>query len=417
VFKSFFPVPKLFFSSAILWAAICGAVWYFLEDWQAGIVFFERLGWTQPDSIGRSPFLTPPRLYIYTFIIFCGVIFSLLWTLLSDHRWRYWSVWGSTFIVLGNYFNVQNDVFINEWYGSFFDMLQAALSKTRVVPPEEYYGRLWTVTWVLVIVVIFLVMLYFFTSHFIFRWRTAMNDYYVAHWSELRIVEGASQRIQEDTMRFARQLEDLGISFVSSMMTLVAFLPLLWVLSNKIPELPLVGHIPGSMVFVSLISASFGTILLALIGVKLPGLEFRNQRVEAAYRKELVYGEDHVDRATPPTLTELYAAVRKNYFRLYFNYMYFNVARIAYLQGATFVPLFAMGPAVLVATITFGTFQQINNSFDNVDRSFRFFATSWTDIVELLSIYKRLKAFEAMIGDEPLPQIDQEFLATGELNG
>jgi peptide/bleomycin uptake transporter len=201
------------------------------------------------------------------------------------------------------------------------------------------------------------------------------------------------------------------------MMTLVAFLPLLWVLSNKIPELPLVGHIPGSMVFVSLISASFGTILLALIGVKLPGLEFRNQRVEAAYRKELVYGEDHVDRATPPTLTELYAAVRKNYFRLYFNYMYFNVARIAYLQGATFVPLFAMGPAVLVATITFGTFQQINNSFDNVDRSFRFFATSWTDIVELLSIYKRLKAFEAMIGDEPLPQIDQEFLATGELNG
>jgi peptide/bleomycin uptake transporter len=81
------------------------------------------------------------------------------------------------------------------------------------------------------------------------------------------------------------------------------------------------------------------------------------------------------------------------------------------------VPLFAMGPAVLVATITFGTFQQINNSFDNVDRSFRFFATSWTDIVELLSIYKRLKAFEAMIGDEPLPQIDQEFLATGELNG
>ena len=31
-------------------------------------------------------------------------------------------------------------------------------------------------------------------------------------------------------------------------------------------------------------------------------LEFKNQRVEAAYRKELVYGEDHADRAQPPTI-------------------------------------------------------------------------------------------------------------------
>jgi peptide/bleomycin uptake transporter len=38
-----------------------------------------------------------------------------------------------------------------------------------------------------------------------------------------------------------------------------------------------------------------GTGLLA-VGIKLPGLEFKNQRVEAAYRKELVYGEDDEPR-------------------------------------------------------------------------------------------------------------------------
>ena len=53
----------------------------------------------------------------------------------------------------------------------------------------------------------------------------------------------------------------------------------------------------------------------------LVGLEFRNQRVEAAYRKELVYGEDDANRARPPTLRELFQAVRVNYFRLYFNYL------------------------------------------------------------------------------------------------
>ena len=51
----------------------------------------------------------------------------------------------------------------------------------------------------------------------------------------------------------------------------------------------------------------FGTGLLALIGIKLPGIEFFNQRVEAAYRKELVLGEDDPARADPPTLIDLFA--------------------------------------------------------------------------------------------------------------
>ena len=71
---------------------------------------------------------------------------------------------------------------------------------------------------------------------------------------------------------------------------------------------------------------------MAVVGIKLPGLEFENQRVEAAFRKELVYGEDDHDRATPARFSALFADVRKNYFRLFFHYMYFDVARYAYLQ-------------------------------------------------------------------------------------
>ena len=164
------------------------------------------------------------------------------------------------------------------------------------------------------------------------------------------------------------------------------------------------------MVFVALLSASFGTILLALIGVRLPGLEFRNQRVEAAYRKELVFGEDHEDRAEPATLKELFEGVRKNYFRLYFNYMYFNVAKYAYLQGTNFVPWFALGPTVIAGAITFGVFQQINQAFNQVDGSFRFFASAWSDIVEMISIYKRLRAFEAVIEGEELSSMEKPYI-------
>lgn len=410
MFKSFFPSPRLFFPSAVLWSVICGAIWFgFLSSWQGGLDFFGQFVTAAPGADGRPPFLTPERLLIYGFIVLAGVAFAAFWTVVAETRWKFWAIWGSTIIVIATYFNVQIDVYLNDWFGIFFDMLQAALSKTRVVPVSEYYGSLYSVTWILVVSITFLVLLSFFISHYIFRWRTAMNDYYVARWQKLRMVEGASQRVQEDTMRFARQLESLGVAFINSMMTLIAFLPLLWVLSSHIKEIPYFPAVDGSLVFVALISASFGTILLALVGIKLPGLEFKNQRVEAAYRKELVYGEDHENRADPLTLAELYANVRRNYFRLYFNYMYFNVAKWAYLQGATFVPYFALGPTVVAGVITLGVFQQINNAFDKVDGSFRFFASAWTDIVELLSIYKRLKAFEAVIEDEPLPTIDQKF--------
>lgn len=59
------------------------------------------------------------------------------------------------------------------------------------------------------------------------------------------------------------------------------------------------------MVWAAIVWAAFGTVLLMVVGIKLPGLQFNNQKVEAAYRKELVYGEDHIERAKPATLKEL----------------------------------------------------------------------------------------------------------------
>ena len=224
-----------------------------------------------------------------------------------------------------------------------------------------------------------------------------MNEYYMSHWKELRTVEGAAQRVQEDTMRFAKIMESLGSAFIGSIMTLIAFLPVLWTLSADITELPLIGAIDGSMVFLALLSAALGTVLLAAVGYRLPGLEFNNQKVEAAYRKELVYGEDDAERAEPGNILQLFGNVRKNYFKLFFNYLYFDVFRYAYLQGANFIPLIALGPTFVAGVITFGVYQQISNAFNRVENSFQFLVNSWTTIVELMSIYKRLKAFESRI--------------------
>ncbi|MCR8526369.1 SbmA/BacA-like family transporter, partial [Escherichia coli] len=147
--------------------------------------------------------------------------------------------------------------------------------------------------------------------------------------------------------------------------------------------------VTGSLVWVALASAVFGTALLWIVGIKLPGLNFENQKVEAALRKELVYGEDDPTRADAPTFRQLFANVQKNYFRLYFHYTYFNLARYTYLSVAGYVPLLAMSPSILAGTLTLGIYQQVQQAFGQVASSFQFFARAWTTIVELQSIYQR----------------------------
>jgi peptide/bleomycin uptake transporter len=308
-------------------------------------------------------------------------------------------------------------VVINNWRRPFGDTLQNALAKQANVTVEDFYGLMILFAQIAFLSMAVSILTDFFTSHYIFRWRTAMNNFYMSKWERVRHIEGASQRVQEDTMRFSATLEGLGISLINSVMTLVVFLPILFGLSSYVSELPIIGEIPHALFWLAIFWSAFGTLLLAVAGIKLPGLNFRNQRVEAAYRKELVYGEDHADRAQPITVNELYNNVRKNYFRMYFHYLYFNIARYFYIQADALFLLFMLVPTIVAGKITYGIYQQIATAFGQVSNSFQYLVNSWTTIIELLSIHKRLKAFEAAIYDQPLPEIDRRYLAREEAGG
>jgi len=416
LFVSFFPQPKLFFLSAIAWTAVAVAAWYVFGA-DAGAWFgLPPLAENAPPIIGVSIFWSPAFLWFYVYFAIVVAIFAAFWMVYAPHPWALWSILGSALILFTTYFQVQVSVAINAWYGPFYDFIQAALSQSRPVTIEEFYGEMLTFAGIAFVAVTVGVLTRFFVSHYIFRWRTAMNDYYMSYWPKLRRIEGASQRVQEDTMRFSTTMEDLGVRLIDSVMTLIAFLPVLLVLSANVKTLPLVGEVPYALVIAAIVWSLFGTAFLAIVGIRLPGLEFRNQRVEAAYRKELVYGEDDGARAEPPVVAELFSHVRQNYFRLYFHYMYFNVARIAYLQTDNIFPLLMLAPTIVAGAITLGVMTQILNAFEQVRSSFQYLVNSWTTIVELLSIYKRLRGFEAAIDDEPLPEIDQRWLEGREVS-
>ncbi|QFS98943.1 Peptide antibiotic transporter SbmA [Labrenzia sp. THAF191b] len=404
MFQSFFPKPKLFFLSAFLWSLAAILAWYGFAE---GLT--ETLGFGTPPQgeqppIGLPYFVTPDFLWFYIYYGICTLLFGGFWWMFSrDHRWQIWSIWGSSLIIFMTYYSVQVSVAINNWRRPFFDTLQNALNgEESGVTAADFYNLMLIFAQITSVWVILYIFTRFFVSHYVFRWRTAMNDYYVEKWSNVRHIEGASQRIQEDTMRFASIMEGLGVAFIDSIMTLIAFLPVLFALSSHVSSLPIVGEIPAPLFTAAIIWSLFGTVLLGLVGIKLPGLEFHNQRVEAAYRKELVYGEDHEDRANPATLRELFGFVRQNYFRLYFHYLYFNLARGIYLQSDNIFSYFILIPTIVVGKITFGIVQQILTAFSQVSSSFQFLVNSWTTIIELLSIYKRLKGFEVSISEREL---------------
>jgi peptide/bleomycin uptake transporter len=412
--QSFFPRPPWFFISALIWSVVTVTLWYMYGDAMAAVLGFQLPAEDAEPVIGLGHFVTTDFIWFYCYYTVAVALFYGFWRWYHPTQWQDWSILGSALILFGTYFSVQVSVAINNWRRPFFDGVQGALAEPDSVTADYLYDLIIVFAEIAFLAVSVFVFTRFFVSHYIFRWRTAMNNYYASRWSQLRHVEGAAQRVQEDTMRFASIMEGLGVALVDSVMTLVAFLPVLWSLSEYVKELPIVGEIAQPLFYAAIFWSVFGTFFLAFVGIKLPGLEFKNQRVEAAYRKELVYGEDYEDRAEPLTLGELFNNVRRNYFRLYFHYLYFNVARSFYLQADNIFAYIILIPTIVAGTITFGILQQILTAFGQVSNSFQYLVNSWPTIVELLSVYKRLQSFEKALDDEPLVKLDQAYEQFGE---
>ena len=155
----------------------------------------------------------------------------------TQKRWFLWAWVGSFLILSSLWMQVKIDVKINEWFGQFYDMIQKALSAPNSITIEEYWASLLSFITLAGIYVAVYVVIKYFTSHFLFRWRTAMVEWYHSVYDKARKIEGAAQRVQEDTIKFSRIMEGLGTSLIESVMVLIEFFPLLMGLSAGIPIL------------------------------------------------------------------------------------------------------------------------------------------------------------------------------------
>ncbi len=317
-----------------------------------------------------------------------------MWQFFKNKQWFLWSYLGTAAILLSTWLQVQIDVKINEWFGSFYDMIQQALGKPGSVTLESFYGFIQSFATLAGMYIVLTLSTHFFVSHWLFRWRKSMVQFYHAHLEKGRTLEGSSQRIQEDTIKFARIMETLGVGLVESVMMLIAFLPILMGLSGVVKTVPLIGEVAHSLIWVALLTSLGGTIFLALVGIKLPGIEYDIQKNEAAYRKHLVLLEDAPAPIQKDPLEHLFEKVRHIHFKSYAHYAYFNFARYGYAQAMVLVPYVALAPSIVAGVLTLGVLQQTIRAFGRVHESMQYVVKSWPTIIEIISVHKRLKEFE-----------------------
>ena len=316
---------------------------------------------------------------------------------LTVKKWLLWSWLGSIAILSSLWIQVKIDVAINEWFGQFYDMIQKALASPNAITINEYWESLISFLTLAGTYVAVAVLVSFFTAHFLFRWRTAMVEWYHSVYDQARQIEGAAQRVQEDTIKFTKIMESLGTSLVEAIMVLIQFVPILLGLSIGIPIF-LFGEWQFGLVTGALLWTLGGTIFLIGLGwvLKLVGVEYDLQKKEAAYRKILVIAEDDIN-VRPKTIEGLFNDVRGIHFLSYLRYLYFNIGRIAYLQANVLSAYVFLGPAIVAGVVTLGVMQQIIRAFGRVEGSMQYLLKAWPTIIELASVYKRLKEFENQI--------------------
>ena len=315
----------------------------------------------------------------------------------TEKKWFLWAWLGSFIILSSLWVQVKIDVKINEWFGVFYDMIQKALATPNAITLQEYFASLLSFITLAGMYIALYVAISFFTAHFLFRWRTAMVEWYHSVYDKARKIEGASQRVQEDTIKFTRIMEGLGTSFIESIMVLVQFVPILLGLSIGIPIF-FFGDWQYGLITGALVWTLGGTLFLIGLGwiLRLVGVEYDLQKKEAAYRKILVIAEDD-NTVRPKTINELFADVRSIHFLSYVRYLYFNIGRMAYLQANVLSAYVFLAPAIVAGVVTLGVMQQIIRAFGRVEGSMQYLLKAWPTIIELASVYKRLREFESKI--------------------
>jgi len=302
------------------------------------------------------------------------------------------------------------DVLLNQWNNRFYNALQ---EKNWDVFVREigFFCFLATSNVVLSIYQLYL------NQWLQIRWRRWMTSRYLGEWlqgaNHYRMqlqgdaADNPDQRITDDVKLFVERTLDIGVGLLSSVVTLVSFVIILWGLSAAAP-LTVFGSefaIPGYLVWGALIYAIFGTALTQWIGSPLVRLDFQQQRFEADFRFNLVRVRENSEqiallqgeRAERQRLSERFGRVVENWYGIMSRTKRLTAFTRSYSQAAVIFPYILVAPAYFADKIQLGGMMQTASAFSSVQTALSFFVSIYRTLAELRAVVARLDGFEMAI--------------------
>jgi len=218
------------------------------------------------------------------------------------------------------------------------------------------------------------------------------------------VTDNPDQRISDDLDSFATMSLGLSLGLLSSFVTLVSFLSILWVLSGAL-TVPLGGgariSIPGYMVFAALIYAVAGTLLTRWIGYPLVRLGFNQQRYEADFRFSLVRLRENAENVAfyggeareLDTFQTRFGRIIDNWWGIIKRRKKLTWLTAGYGQLAIVFPFVVAAPRYFNKVIQLGGLMQIASAFGQVQDSLSFIISSYTEIAQYQAVVQRLSGF------------------------
>ncbi|MDR3570102.1 MAG: ABC transporter ATP-binding protein/permease [Syntrophobacteraceae bacterium] len=293
---------------------------------------------------------------------------------------------------------------INLWIKKFYDVLQT-FDRARFIPEILRFCLLACAYVVQAVYSLYL------SQMLQIRWRNWLTNKYLQEWLYhksyyLMNFEGApidnpDQRISEDIHKYTEQTIHLGTNLLSSAMSLIFFLAILWVLSGSL-VVPIgvntTFKVPGYMVWAALIYSIFGTWLTIRVGNPLVRLNFSQQRFEADFRFSLVrvrenseaialYGGEERELRH---LQDRFKRLLDNFWKIMIRQKRLSWVDNSYRQAAIIFPLLMAAPRYFSGGMQLGGLMQTVDAFAAVQGSLSFLVSSYTTIAKWHAVINRL---------------------------
>ncbi|SNB67680.1 putative ATP-binding cassette transporter [Arboricoccus pini] len=309
-------------------------------------------------------------------------------------------------VIVLNFVQVWLSKLFNDWYGRFYDALQAKDEATF----WWEMGVFAVLAFVFIVIGVYTLWL---RQLLTIRWRRWVTNIYFRDWLSERTyyrmelanhgADNPEQRIEQDVALFTTQTLSISVGLLSNIVSLITFSFILWALSGPIEFLGIT--IPGYMFWVALVYAAIGSVLTYYVGRPLVRINFMLERFNADFRYQMTRIRENAESIAlyggePDERRRLNGAFGRVYDTFY-DYMVYN-KRLTWLtsfygQAAIIFPFLVAAPRYFAGAIQLGQVMQISSAFGQVQGAMSWFVDSFSGLADWKATVDRLTQFaEAM---------------------